>query len=141
MRDERSSMAASMALAVGEGVLSGRIASASRARSVGRMAGEMFGRRSGGGGGVMVVGVLDMDDSDALGVEGGDGSVSKRADRTAESCAESGEVVVVVEAIGVGWNWPSFGEALKLGSRVSWRRAFVFPLFGFPEDILVVGVE
>src|SRR5436305_902013 len=100
MREERSSMAASMALAVGEGLLSGRIASASRARSVGRMAGEICGRRSGGGG--VVVGVSEMDDSDGSEVEGGDGSVSKRAERTAESCAESC-------VIGVGWNWFSKG--------------------------------
>jgi hypothetical protein len=68
MREERSPMAASMALAVGEGVLSGRMASASRARSVGRIVGEMCGRRSGGGGGavvvVVVVGVFERDDSD-----------------------------------------------------------------------------
>jgi hypothetical protein len=90
MREERSSMAASIAPGVGEGVLSGRMAWASRARRVGRRVGEMCGRA--GAVVLLVGGVLDVEESVGLEMEDGDDSGSKRAERMAESLGVSCEV-------------------------------------------------
>ena len=91
MREERSWMAVSIAEGVGEGLLRGRMARASRARSVGRRFGEMFGRSGREDGSEIEIVLLEGDDSG-----------SKRAQRMAESFWVSFEVdmlVVVVVAI------------------------------------------
>jgi hypothetical protein len=87
-------MAVSIAVGVGDGVLRGRMARASRARRLGRRADEMCGRAGAEDG--SEIGIELLDD--------GDDSGSKRAERMAESFGvrcEAGIVVVdvvVVEA-------------------------------------------
>jgi len=102
MREESSWMAVSIAEGVGYGVLRGRMARASRARSVGRRVGEMFGRS----------GREDGSEIEIVWLEEGDDSGSKRAERMAESfwvSFEVGMVVVVVVAILVAVKWQRTG--------------------------------
>jgi hypothetical protein len=91
MRDERSRMAVSMAVRVGDGVLRGRIARASRARRVGRRAGDISGR----------FGMEGVSDIEIDGLEDGDDSGSKRAERMAESFGVSCEAEIVVVVITI----------------------------------------
>lgn len=81
------------------------MARASRARSVGRRVGEMFGRS----------GREDGSEIEIVLLEEGDDSGSKRAERMAESfwvSFEVGMVVVVVVAIlvAVKWQWTGLGN-------------------------------
>lgn len=86
MREESSRIAISITVEVGDGVLSGRMARASRARRDARTAGEMCGR----------IGVERVADIAIGSLEDGDDSASKRAEKTAESFGVSPEVGAVV---------------------------------------------
>jgi hypothetical protein len=86
MREERSRMAVSIAVRLGDWVLRGRMARASWARRVGRRAEEMCGRE-----GVSDIKIELLED--------GDDSGSKRAERMAESLGVSCEVGIVVVVV------------------------------------------
>jgi hypothetical protein len=89
MREERSRMAVSIMVEVGEGALRGRMARASRARRLGRMVGGVFGRS----------GREDESEIEVVLLEEGDDSGSKRAERMAESFGVSFEAGVPVGVV------------------------------------------